>query len=46
MSYFKLLYKHVGVNILAVPYRGYTGNPGVPDEFGLMKDAKAVLEFA
>ncbi|WP_043920612.1 alpha/beta hydrolase [Jannaschia aquimarina] len=35
-----------GWGILLVPYRGYAGNPGAPDEAGLMEDGRAVLAHA
>ena len=34
-----------GFGVLLVEYRGYGGNPGRPDEAGLMSDARAALAF-
>lgn len=34
-----------GFGVLAAEYRGYSGNPGTPDEEGLYKDARAHIEW-
>ena len=34
-----------GLSVLLVDYRGYGGNPGSPSEEGLMRDARAALEW-
>lgn len=39
------LYGAAGYGALAMDYRGYGGNPGSPDEAGLMADARAALAF-
>ncbi|KAJ1611902.1 hypothetical protein OJ253_704 [Cryptosporidium canis] len=38
-------YNFVGVNILAVSYRGYGDSEGVPSEEGFYLDAKAALDY-
>ncbi|KAH8585091.1 uncharacterized protein ELE39_003482 [Cryptosporidium sp. chipmunk genotype I] len=38
-------YNLIGVNILAVSYRGYGDSEGVPSEEGFYLDAKAALEY-
>jgi len=35
-----------GMGLLAVGYRGYSGNPGKPSEDGLSADARAALDWA
>ncbi|MFB4291899.1 alpha/beta hydrolase [Nonomuraea sp. ATR24] len=35
-----------GLPVLLMDYRGYGGNPGSPDEEGLLRDALAAREFA
>lgn len=35
-----------GMGLLAVGYRGYSGNPGKPSEAGLSADARAALDWA
>ena len=45
LDYFEILYKKVGVNVLAVGYRGYGRSEGVPSEVGLQLDAKAVAQY-
>jgi fermentation-respiration switch protein FrsA (DUF1100 family) len=35
-----------GMGLLAVGYRGYSGNPGKPSEDGLSTDARAALDWA
>lgn len=35
-----------GYGVMAVEYRGYSGNPGTPDEAGLARDADAFLAQA
>ncbi|WP_111768474.1 alpha/beta hydrolase [Nakamurella deserti] len=34
-----------GPGVLLLDYRGYGGNPGAPDEPGLLRDATAAVEF-
>ena len=34
-----------GLNVLLVDYRGYGGNPGLPSEEGLARDARAALAY-
>jgi hypothetical protein len=34
-----------GLNVLLVDYRGYGGNPGLPSEEGLTRDARAALAY-
>lgn len=34
-----------GLGVLLVTYRGYSNNPGHPDEEGLYKDARAAIHF-
>lgn len=36
----------VGFGLLAVGYRGYSGNPGKPSEAGLTADARSALDWA
>ncbi|WP_374145237.1 alpha/beta hydrolase [Sphingomonas sp. 28-63-12] len=36
----------LGYGIVAAEYRGYSGNPGTPDEAGLIADAEAFLALA
>lgn len=38
-------FKDAGMGVLLVAYRGYSGNPGVPDERGLYDDARAALDW-
>lgn len=35
-----------GFNVIALSYRGYSGNPGRPSEAGLYMDARAALAYA
>lgn len=42
---FKKLLFEVGVNVLAVEYRGFGHSTGTPSEAGLKLDAQAALEF-
>ena len=35
-----------GYGVLIAAYRGYAGNPGKPDEAGLINDARAFIEWA
>mmetsp|Transcript_42958 Transcript_42958/g.41321 ORF Transcript_42958/g.41321 Transcript_42958/m.41321 type:complete len:117 (+) Transcript_42958:96-446(+) len=46
MPYFQLIYFNLRVNILAVHYRGYSGNEGFPSEEGVKKDADAIIDYA
>ncbi|OII70741.1 uncharacterized protein cubi_00886 [Cryptosporidium ubiquitum] len=39
------LYNLIGVNVLAVSYRGYGDSEGVPSEEGFYLDAKAAFEY-
>ncbi|CBZ50427.1 hypothetical protein NCLIV_008960 [Neospora caninum Liverpool] len=41
----ELLYKHVGVNVLIVSYRGYGFSEGSPTEAGVYRDAEAALDM-
>jgi alpha-beta hydrolase superfamily lysophospholipase len=45
MEYFEILYKCLGVNIVAVAYRGYSNSEGSPSEAGLVMDAEAAVTF-
>jgi fermentation-respiration switch protein FrsA (DUF1100 family) len=45
MEFFQLLYRQMGVNILAVAYRGYTKSSGSPSEEGMKLDAQAIYEY-
>ena len=45
MNTFELLYKQLGVNVVAVSYRGYGDSEGEPSETGLQMDIKAVVKF-
>ncbi len=45
LDYFDLLYKKVGVNVLAVGYRGYGRSEGEPTEAGMKLDARAIANF-
>lgn len=38
-------YLDAGFGVLLLTYRGYSGNPGNPDEEGLYRDGRAALEF-
>jgi hypothetical protein len=40
MDYFEALYRNLDVNIIAVPYRGYSRSDGIPTEEGLKIDAE------
>jgi hypothetical protein len=46
LDFFEQLYKKLGVNVLAVSYRGYGDSEGSPSEAGIQKDAAAILEYA
>lgn len=37
-----MLYKNLGLNILAMAYRGYSYSEGDPSEAGLKKDADVI----
>jgi uncharacterized protein len=39
------LFAEVGFSTLLVDYRGYGGNPGLPSEGGLYRDARAALKY-
>ncbi|PHJ15351.1 phospholipase carboxylesterase domain containing [Cystoisospora suis] len=39
----ELLYKHVGVNVFIISYRGYGHSEGFPTEPGVYRDAEAAL---
>ncbi|KFG46673.1 phospholipase/carboxylesterase [Toxoplasma gondii p89] len=41
----ELLYKHVGVNVLIVSYRGYGFSEGSPTEAGVYRDGEAALDM-
>ncbi|PFH32610.1 phospholipase/carboxylesterase [Besnoitia besnoiti] len=41
----ELLYKHVGVNVLLVSYRGYGYSEGSPTEAGVYRDGEAALDM-
>lgn len=38
-------YLNAGLGVLLVEYRGFGGNPGLPDEQGLYQDGRAALAF-
>lgn len=38
--------RDLGAAILVADYRGYSSNPGTPDEAGLVRDGKAFMELA
>ena len=45
MGTFELLYKELGVNIVAVSYRGYGESEGESSEIGLQRDIKAIVKW-
>ena len=45
MDFLEEFYRRVGVNILIVAYRGYSGSEGSPSETGLKKDALAIMSY-
>ena len=45
LPFFKIITKELGVNILAIAYRGYSYSDGTPSEKGLQLDAKAITNF-
>ena len=46
MDWFQLVYTNLGVNVLAVAYRGFSASEGKPTQEGILIDAEAVLEYA
>jgi len=38
-------YLDQGFGVLLTTYRGYSGNPGIPTEYGLYNDARGAVEF-
>jgi len=46
MNTFELLYKQLGVNVLAVSYRGYGESEGEATEEGLQMDIRAIVKWA
>ena len=38
-------YIEQGFGVLLVTYRGYSGNPGIPTEYGLYNDARGAIQF-
>ena len=46
MDWFEIVYKNLGVNVLAVAYRGYSRSQGKPNQEGILLDVEAMLEFA
>lgn len=46
LDFFEQLYKKLGVNVLAVSYRGYGNSEGRPSEPGIQKDAQAIMKYA
>jgi len=38
-------FKDAQMGVLLLAYRGYSGNPGTPDELGLYADARAALDW-
>ena len=42
---YETLIKQLRVNVLAMPYRGYSGNKGDPTEATLKVDAEAILKY-
>lgn len=46
LDFFQELYNSLGVNIIAIAYRGYSDSTGHPSEPGLQSDAAAIMKFA
>jgi len=46
MDWFEIMYKQLGVNVLAVAYRGFSRSQGKPSQPGLLLDVEAMLAFA
>ena len=46
LDWFQLVYTNLGVNILAVAYRGFSASEGKPSQEGILLDSEAVLEYA
>ncbi len=45
MDWFEQVYKRLGVNIVAVAYRGYSRSEGEPNQDGILRDMDQVIEF-
>ena len=45
MAFYDMLINEVDVKVLAVAYRGYSGNEGSPNEVALKKDSETLINF-
>ena len=45
MDYYVQLYKMLGIDILAMAYRGYSDSTGEPNELNLKQDAHAIMKY-
>ena len=45
MDYYVQLYKMLGIDILAMAYRGYSDSTGEPSEQSLKQDAHAIMKY-
>jgi hypothetical protein len=45
LDFYNMLINQVDVKVLAVAYRGYSGNQGSPNEKAIKKDTETLLNF-
>ena len=45
LDWFELVYKNLGVNIIAVAYRGFSRSEGKPGQDGILIDREAILSY-